>query len=97
MLSLDLYLDCVNEVLFTLVRSLGCVNEVRFADGITLSPDLANNIGWGKDLVTSTLEFACKLNDIEIDAVEFAILNGIMLTYPGMKTKIKIASMKIQN
>lgn len=64
-------------------RSLGCVNEVRFADGVLLSPDMADNIGWGKDLVQSTLEFSLKLTDIEIDAVEFAILNAIMLTYPG--------------
>lgn len=66
-----------------LCRSLGCVNEVRFAEGVLLSPDSAENIGWGKDLVTSTLEFAAKLADIDVDAVEFAILNGIMLTYPG--------------
>ncbi len=79
----DVLRACSYRLINFLHRSLGCVNEVRFAEGVLLSPDTADNIGWGKDLVTSTLEFAAKLTEIEVDAVEFAILNGIMLTYPG--------------
>ena len=41
------------------------------------------NIGWGKDLITFTVEFIQRMKEISTDHTEFCLLNAVILTYPG--------------
>ena len=85
--SSSFYLDHSSSLLFPwvffLFRSLQFENQVKFAHGIILNPDQSTEMGWGKDLISCTLEFVARLRDIDIDATEFCILNAVVLTYPG--------------
>ena len=69
---------------FLQCRSLDCGGGVRFAEGITMTPEQSINIGWGHDLITCTLEFISRLTDVSIDRTEFSLLNAVVLRYPGM-------------
>ena len=42
-----------------------------------LSNQSAVDIGWGKELTSCVLDFVYRLLDIEMDRVEFCILNAI--------------------
>jgi len=64
-------------------RSLRDTDEVRFAEHLVLKPDEGVSIGWGLDLINSTLEFVARMKCIQMDHTEFCILNAIVLTYPG--------------
>ena len=59
------------------------VYKVRFADNVLMSAEEGTNIGWGKDLISYTLDFVNSLREINMDLTEFCILNAIILTYPG--------------
>lgn len=59
--------------------------KVNFVDGCAMSVDQGKHIGWGKDLISCTLDFINCLKDINMDDTEFAILNAIVLTYPGIQ------------
>ena len=59
------------------------VYKVRFADSVLMSADEGVDIGWGKDLISYTLDFVNSLREINMDLTEFCILNAIILTYPG--------------
>lgn len=69
-------------------RSMETGSCIKFAEGLKVPIELAQKMGWGKELVAATVEFSARLKELSIDKVEFCILNGIVLTYPG-----KISSM----
>ena len=56
---------------------------MKFAEGIVMTPEQSVNIGWGQELINSTLEFISRLTDVAIDRTEFCLLNAVVLTYPG--------------
>ena len=64
-------------------RSMGMENMIRFADQITIPVEEVQTMGWGKELVNATVDFATKLVELNLDLTEFCILNAIVLTYPG--------------
>ena len=43
----------------------------------------AMNLGWGTDLIRCTVEYIRQLRNLKLDKVEFAVLNALVLTYPG--------------
>jgi hypothetical protein len=59
-------------------------NCIKFAEGLVVPIELAQGVGWGKELINATTEFASRLKEIEIDLTEFCCVNAIVLTYPGM-------------
>ena len=63
---------------------------IKFAEGLKVPIELAQKMGWGKELVAATVEFSARLKELNIDKVEFCILNGIVLTYPGKKEFLHI-------
>lgn len=65
-------------------RSIGLEGYIKFAEGLVVPIDYATSIGWGKELITATADFANRLRDIFMDETEFSTLNAIVLTYPGM-------------
>jgi len=48
-----------------------------------MSPEQCVHIGWDAELVSCLLEFIERLRDININVVEFCVLNAIVLTYSG--------------
>ncbi|KAK2170012.1 hypothetical protein LSH36_5g17030 [Paralvinella palmiformis] len=70
------------NVLRLAYRSMDLVYKVRFADSVLMSADEGVDIGWGKDLISYTLDFVNSLREINMDLTEFCILNAIILTYP---------------
>ena len=64
-------------------RSMGMDNMIKFADQINIPVDEVQTMGWGKELVNATVDFANKLVELNLDLTEFCILNAIVLTYPG--------------
>nr|AKG49571.1 nuclear receptor 8 [Crassostrea gigas] len=63
-------------------RSMETGSCIKFAEGLKVPIELAQKMGWGKELVAATVEFSARLKELSIDKVEFCILNGIVLTYP---------------
>ncbi|XP_062611341.1 retinoic acid receptor RXR-alpha-B-like [Saccostrea cucullata] len=63
-------------------RSMDTGSCIKFAEGLKVPIELAQKMGWGKELVAATVEFSARLKELNIDKVEFCILNGIVLTYP---------------
>ena len=59
---------------------------MRFAEGLLVSPESGTNMGWGSDLISCSIDFIDKLKEIAMDHMEFCILNGIVLTFPGQST-----------
>jgi len=49
-----------------------------------MSPEQCVHIGWDAALVSCLLDFIERLRDINIDIVEFCVLNAIILSYPGL-------------
>lgn len=85
------------NVLRLAFRSVDCDDGVRFAEGLVLTPEDSGNIGWGKDLVSCTMEFITKVREINLDHTEFCILNAVVLTYPdanGIKDKDTIITLQ---
>ncbi|KAK3107051.1 hypothetical protein FSP39_005953 [Pinctada imbricata] len=81
------------NVLRLAFRSQNSDDEIMFAEGLRVPVDLAQRMGWGKELINATVEFGQRLKILSIDKTEFAILNGIVLTYPdaaGLKEKHKV-------
>ena len=64
-------------------RSQENENTIMFAEGLKVPIDLAQRMGWGKELISATIEFGQRLKGLQIDRTEFSVLNGIVLTYPG--------------
>ena len=62
---------------------MGYEDSLQFAEGLVLQKDVCQTMGWGNELVHATLEFAVRLRELNIDHVEFALMNAIVLTYPG--------------
>ena len=62
---------------------MGMENVIKFADQVTIPVDEVQTMGWGKELVNATVDFANKLVELNLDLTEFCILNAIVLTYPG--------------
>lgn len=74
-------------------RSTPYDDSLRFADNIILPRSVAMTMGWGQELVHATLEFASRLRELNLDKVEFALMNAIVLTYPdaiGLTDKNKV-------
>lgn len=64
-------------------------NCIKFAEGLIVPTELAQGVGFGKELVNATTEFASRLKEIDIDLTEFCCLNAIVLTYPGRLSLIE--------
>ncbi|KAL5020303.1 hypothetical protein ScPMuIL_003195 [Solemya velum] len=78
-------------------RSTSLNNSINFAEGLTIPVDIAQNMGWGKELITATIDFSKRLKDIDLDHTEFCILNGIILTYPdasGLAEKLQVIKLQ---
>lgn len=58
-------------------------DALRFADNIVVPRSVCATMGWGQELVHATLEFAARLKELDLDKVEFVLMNAIVLTYPG--------------
>lgn len=74
-------------------RSVEYDDSIKFADGFILPAEVAKGMGFGKELVTAISEFSRRLKEMEMDIVEFNIMNAIVLTYPdaaGLKEKNRI-------
>ncbi|XP_033759088.1 retinoic acid receptor RXR-alpha-B-like [Pecten maximus] len=74
-------------------RSIDYDESIKFADGFILPTEVAKGMGFGKELVTAISEFSRRLKEMEMDIVEFNIMNAIVLTYPdaaGLKEKTSI-------
>ena len=66
---------------------MGMEGNIKFADQIVIPVEEAVTIGWGKELIYATVDFANKLLELDIDHHEFCILNAIVLTYPGKSSQ----------
>jgi len=78
-------------------RSLDHLGYVQIADGLTISEEQAEKLGWGAELVACTVEFVNRLVDMQYDRTEFAILNAIILTFsdvPGLLDKEAVQSLQ---
>lgn len=78
-------------------RSVDTTNCIKFAEGLIVPTELAQGVGFGKELITATTDFAARLKEIDIDLTEFCCINAIVLTYPdapGLKDKVKILAMQ---
>ncbi|KAL3886711.1 hypothetical protein ACJMK2_026690 [Sinanodonta woodiana] len=85
------------NVLRLAYRSLPLENSIKFADGLEVPSSMAENLGWGKELVSATLEFTHRLRDLDLDQSEFSIMNAIVLTYPdaqGVQNKQTILTLQ---
>lgn len=65
-------------------RSMGLENTIKFAENVMMTPEEVHTLGWGKELVNATIDFAVRLSEVNLDLTEFCILNAIVLTYPGL-------------
>ncbi|XP_059179695.1 retinoic acid receptor RXR-alpha-B-like [Physella acuta] len=78
-------------------RSMEFDNKIKFCEDIILPLEYCETMGWGRELVDGTLDFAQRLKEINLDLTEFCILNGIVLMYPdahGIEDKIRIAELQ---
>ncbi|XP_005100202.2 retinoic acid receptor RXR-alpha-B [Aplysia californica] len=78
-------------------RSMHLEGKIKFAEDTILPLDYCENMGWGKELVDGTIDFAQRLKEINLDLTEFCILNAIVLMYPdahGLKQKLRITEMQ---
>ncbi|XP_076438530.1 retinoic acid receptor RXR-alpha-B-like [Babylonia areolata] len=78
-------------------RSMGLDNMIKFADQVVIPVDEVQTMGWGKELVSATLDLAHKLVELNLDLTEFCILNAIVLTYPdasGIQDKIRVLNLQ---
>ena len=74
-------------------RSMHLESKIKFSEDIVLPLDYCSNLGWGKELVDGTIDFAQRLKDINLDLTEFCILNAVVLMYPdahGLDQKARI-------
>nr|QGX48189.1 RXR [Sinonovacula constricta] len=78
-------------------RSIPYDNAIQFATGLVLPQNIAEKLGWGYELTKIMLEFTARLKELQMDKVEFAIMNAIILTYPdaiGITEKGQVTSMQ---
>ncbi|XP_046327390.1 retinoic acid receptor RXR-alpha-B-like [Haliotis rufescens] len=87
------------NVLRLAYRSMGLDNTIKFADGLLVPSEIAQTMGWGKELINATLEFAVRLKEVHLDHSEFCILNALVLTYPdavGIQNKDSVITLQIE-
>jgi len=60
-----------------------CPGHLKFALGIILPRSDCTKMGWSLELVDSTLEFVGRLKEVNLDPIEFSILNAVVLASPG--------------
>ncbi|KAL8625332.1 hypothetical protein ACOMHN_044475 [Nucella lapillus] len=78
-------------------RSMGMENMIKFAEQVVIPVDEVQTMGFGKELVNATIDFAQRLSDLNLDLTEFCILNAIVLTYPdasGIQDKVRVLSLQ---
>ncbi|CAL1535243.1 unnamed protein product [Lymnaea stagnalis] len=78
-------------------RSMDLDDKIKFCEDIILPLEHCETMGWGRELVDGTIDFAQRLKDINLDLTEFCILNGIVLMYPdahGIEDKLRIAELQ---
>ena len=64
-------------------RSVAYDNRIKFAEGLVIPVSTVEKMGWGFELVQSTVDFAARLKELNMDHAEFCIMCAIVLTYPG--------------
>ncbi|XP_002737359.1 retinoic acid receptor RXR-gamma-A [Saccoglossus kowalevskii] len=70
---------------------------VRFGANMKLTKDQAMEIGWGQELIQSTLNYVSRIQEVNVDHVEFCFLNAIVLTYPdaaGLQDKTSVTTLQ---
>ncbi|XP_025101473.1 retinoic acid receptor RXR-alpha-B-like [Pomacea canaliculata] len=80
-------------------RSMGLDNMIKFAEQVVMSLEETQTMGWGKELVNATVDFAVRLSELSLDLTEFCILNAIILTYPdaaGIQDKMQVMSLQVR-
>lgn len=78
-------------------RSMDFEDSLKFADNIVIERSVCETMGWGQELVNATLDFATRLRDLNLDRVEFSLMNAIILTYPdaiGLMDKNKVIAVQ---
>lgn len=80
-------------------RSMHLENKIKFTEDVILASDYCESMGWGKELIDGTVDFAQKLKEINLDLTEFCILNAIVLMYPdahGLEDRVSISDHQLQ-
>ncbi|KAL4229607.1 hypothetical protein ACF0H5_012645 [Mactra antiquata] len=74
-------------------RSMNLDESLYFAHNIVVPRSICETMGWGQELVNATLEFAGRFKELNLDRVEFCLMNAIILTYPdaiGLVNKTEV-------
>ncbi|KAK6174040.1 hypothetical protein SNE40_017387 [Patella caerulea] len=85
------------NVLRLAYRSMNLGNCIKFAEGVVIPIDVAQGMGWGKELINATMEFTGRLQELKIDRTEFCIINAIVLTFPdavGIQDKFSVLGLQ---
>ncbi|ESO93837.1 hypothetical protein LOTGIDRAFT_104793 [Lottia gigantea] len=85
------------NVLRLAYRSMNLDRCIKFAEGVVIPTDVAQGMGWGRELVNATIEFTSRLRELKIDRTEFAILNALVLTFPdaiGIQDKLQVLGLQ---
>lgn len=78
-------------------RSVNYEEKIKFAEGLVIPVGMAEKMGWGFELVQSTVDFTARLKELNIDHAEFCIMSAIVLTYPdaiGIVDKPKVTAIQ---
>lgn len=78
-------------------RSVSYEDKIKFAEGIVVPVSMAEKMGWGFELVQSTVDFTARLKELNIDHAEFCIMSAIILTYPdaiGIQDKARVTAIQ---
>lgn len=78
-------------------RSVNYEDKIKFAEGLVIPVSMAEKMGWGFELVQSTVDFTARLKELNIDHAEFCIMSAIVLTYPdaiGIVDKAKVTAIQ---
>lgn len=79
-------------------RSMSTPGHIRFSSDIHLTPDECASIGWSKEAALASLKFVQRLQRVQLDQTEFAIVNAVVLFYPdstGLVNRQRV--LQIQN
>ena len=71
------------QVFIYFCRSVCYDNKIKFAEGLVIPVSTVEKMGWGFELVQSTVDFTARLKELNMDHAEFCIMSAIVLTYPG--------------
>ncbi|XP_077985399.1 retinoic acid receptor RXR-alpha-B-like [Glandiceps talaboti] len=85
------------NVLRLAYRSRNEDNFVRFGMDVKLTTQQSIEIGWGSELIQSTLHYVNRIKEVNIDHSEFCFLNAIVLTYPdaaGLQSKSSVTELQ---